>query len=232
MSIKHSFTSAKSDGADATLVKPSNWNADHTMTLPIVYQSVGSTALNTQNPAITIGAATTGHRLIVGLNLVGRGATSITCTNVTFTKVSGFTSSPNASRYEIWVGVVAGGSSGTTLTVNTASSNFSTIVMMEVADALTPTAGNTYNADVIGTYGFFGPLSTATSGNFIAAIVGCDNTTAAVMGWLGIPHTPYFKQASGTGLALMLGYAVSGSIMGLFTGASATTCYAIIQEIT
>lgn len=29
--IKHSFTSAKSDGGDATLVKPSDWNAEHTL---------------------------------------------------------------------------------------------------------------------------------------------------------------------------------------------------------
>lgn len=32
MPVKHSFTSAKADGADATLVRPSNWNADHTIT--------------------------------------------------------------------------------------------------------------------------------------------------------------------------------------------------------
>lgn len=29
MSLKHAFQSAKSDGGDATLVQPSNWNADH-----------------------------------------------------------------------------------------------------------------------------------------------------------------------------------------------------------
>ena len=29
MAIKHTFTSAKSDGADTTLVRPSDWNADH-----------------------------------------------------------------------------------------------------------------------------------------------------------------------------------------------------------
>ena len=29
MSIKHAFTSAKDDGADTTLVRPSNWNAEH-----------------------------------------------------------------------------------------------------------------------------------------------------------------------------------------------------------
>lgn len=30
MAIKHAFVSGKSDGGDATLVRPSNWNADHT----------------------------------------------------------------------------------------------------------------------------------------------------------------------------------------------------------
>ena len=29
MSIKHAFTNPKSDGADATIVRPSDWNADH-----------------------------------------------------------------------------------------------------------------------------------------------------------------------------------------------------------
>lgn len=33
MPITHPFVSGKSDGGDATLVRPSNWNADHTGTL-------------------------------------------------------------------------------------------------------------------------------------------------------------------------------------------------------
>lgn len=33
ISIKHLFQSAKADGADATLVQPSNWNAEHAITL-------------------------------------------------------------------------------------------------------------------------------------------------------------------------------------------------------
>jgi hypothetical protein len=32
ISLKHAFNSAKSDGTDPTLVQPSNWNAEHTMT--------------------------------------------------------------------------------------------------------------------------------------------------------------------------------------------------------
>jgi hypothetical protein len=33
ISLKHSFTSPKADGVDSTLVQPSNWNAEHTITL-------------------------------------------------------------------------------------------------------------------------------------------------------------------------------------------------------
>lgn len=31
MAIKHAFTSGVSDGADTTVVRPSNWNANHTI---------------------------------------------------------------------------------------------------------------------------------------------------------------------------------------------------------
>ena len=33
ISLKHTFQSAKSDGADSSLVQPSNWNAEHTITV-------------------------------------------------------------------------------------------------------------------------------------------------------------------------------------------------------
>lgn len=33
ISVKHAFTSPKADGTDSTLVQPSNWNADHNLTM-------------------------------------------------------------------------------------------------------------------------------------------------------------------------------------------------------
>lgn len=33
ISLKHAFASGKADGSDATLVQPSNWNAEHTLTM-------------------------------------------------------------------------------------------------------------------------------------------------------------------------------------------------------
>lgn len=44
MGIKHSFTSGKSDGADATLVRPSNWNANHTIDSEVTFPAVASPA--------------------------------------------------------------------------------------------------------------------------------------------------------------------------------------------
>ena len=46
MSIKHAFESAKADGADATLVRPSNWNAEHVTNLSkITWKDVSANAL-------------------------------------------------------------------------------------------------------------------------------------------------------------------------------------------
>ena len=33
VSLRHAFTSGKLDGADSTLVQPSNWNAEHSLQL-------------------------------------------------------------------------------------------------------------------------------------------------------------------------------------------------------
>lgn len=44
MGIKHAFTSAKADGSDGTLVQPSNWNADHTITAEVNVPVVASPA--------------------------------------------------------------------------------------------------------------------------------------------------------------------------------------------
>lgn len=40
--IKHQFVSAKSDGADATLIQPSNWNAEHVIEDYLDYPNLGA----------------------------------------------------------------------------------------------------------------------------------------------------------------------------------------------
>lgn len=50
MPVKHAFVSAKSDGADSTLVRPSNWNANHNGPTTALWswtaQSTGQTMTN------------------------------------------------------------------------------------------------------------------------------------------------------------------------------------------
>lgn len=41
MPITHPFVSPKADGADATLVRPSNWNAQHTIAFDLVSKDLG-----------------------------------------------------------------------------------------------------------------------------------------------------------------------------------------------
>lgn len=59
LSLKHAFTSPKSDGTDATLVQPSNWNAEHTLTLGTA-KLVGRTSSGTGTAEeISVGAGLT-----------------------------------------------------------------------------------------------------------------------------------------------------------------------------
>jgi hypothetical protein len=45
MAIKHNFVSAIADGADATQVRPSNWNADHTIDAGTITDAMLTTTL-------------------------------------------------------------------------------------------------------------------------------------------------------------------------------------------
>ena len=57
-SVTHTFVSAKADGADATLVRPSNWNAAHDIT--------GMVQLDVEDQALTGGVRITAKSLSTG----------------------------------------------------------------------------------------------------------------------------------------------------------------------
>ena len=59
VSPKHTFQSAKSDGADSSLVQPSNWNAEHTLTMATNKLLGRSTAGVGAAEEITIGTGLT-----------------------------------------------------------------------------------------------------------------------------------------------------------------------------
>jgi hypothetical protein len=201
---------------------------------PTFVQGKGSAALNTTNPTLTLDSTpTNGNRILLGLNLVGRASTGVTQTNVTWTKVFGTSTSAGGSRYEVWCGVVAA-SAGTTITVSTGSSNFASLVAIEITDALTPTAGTSVDANyTTNSLGFPGKLNGITSGRLVAGIIGCDNTTNAIVLVVNVPHVWYSQPANGTGTAIFACYAPSsGSIEPFFSNASSSGNYALFGEIT
>jgi hypothetical protein len=76
MPVKHAFSSAKADGADSTLVRPSNWNADHLIDTLLLSADISPTSLaadvNDWAPtglatASVIRITSTADRIITGL---------------------------------------------------------------------------------------------------------------------------------------------------------------------
>lgn len=59
VSLKHTFQSAKADGADSSLVQPSNWNAEHTITMGTGKLLGRSTAGTGAVEEITLGSGLT-----------------------------------------------------------------------------------------------------------------------------------------------------------------------------
>lgn len=82
--------------------------------------------------AVTISAPTTGDKLIAIVYAVGRGANSITETNVTWTQR--YTGNGNSSFLEVWTGVCSG-TGGTTATAAFTGSNVSYVEVFTVNSA-------------------------------------------------------------------------------------------------
>lgn len=53
MPVKHAFTSAKADGGDATLIRPSDWNAGH-----LIPYAAGTFSVATGNAVLQVGHLT------------------------------------------------------------------------------------------------------------------------------------------------------------------------------
>jgi len=95
ISLRHAFTSAKADGTDPTLVQPSNWNAEHALTMATARILGRTTAATGVAEEIAVGSGLTLGSLTLGIDtavVVTLSATQ-TLTNKTLTSptVSGGT---------------------------------------------------------------------------------------------------------------------------------------------
>ena len=207
-----------------------------TLSTPTVVQKKFSTGVNTTNPVLTLASTpTNGNRIILGLNFVGRGATGVSSTNTTWTQM--IVGNDATSYYEVWVGVAAA-SAGTIITVTTGSSNYASLVAMEITDALTPTAGSYFSGAMgpPGSNGFPGMsgILTTTSGRLLAFLYGADNSTDQLVCIPSVPHVGMTGQTA-NGTALAVGYAPNGSVSMIGLGGSVSLingAWGIIIEIT
>lgn len=119
-----------------------------------------------------------GHSILLALAFynVG-GASSVSSSNTTWTRVIGPYHSGGNGYYEIWVGI-CGSSPGAAISI-THSNGYCSAQVLEISDTLTPTAGATYSVDT-GTPGTDGVLTGTTAGRLIAVMSSRNNTSATV----------------------------------------------------
>ena len=195
--------------------------------VPAIVQFATNSA-STTSLAVTIAAAASGQRLIVCIGSNARDVNTPTCTNVTFTEVG--TGNFSTTMYvSIYVGVVAGGASGTSVTITATGANFIEADVYEVSDVLTPTAGTPANLSNTSAstqaYVALGPIAPA-AGVLWAAVFGEDNggTTMRVAG--GAPFRQG-KSGAGTGMS-MIGYAPGGPFSVWVTAATTNADFAAV----
>ena len=171
-------------------------------TFPTIVQMATA---NTAATAVTIVAAASGNSLVMITDSTTGQITAPTCTNVTWTQIKTVTSG-GSSFYAIWVGVVAGGSSGTSVTM-TKPGSFNSLIIMEITDALTPTAGVTGSGT--GSIGGVGTtLAATTAGRLIICGSGVDNTANANPLVMTIPYTGWTYGI----VSLIMGYSQGKAI--------------------
>lgn len=198
------------------------------LTIPDVIQTaagVGAAATS-----ITIVAAASGHTLLLFTDSTTGQITSPTCTNVTWTQLK--THSGAGAFYALWAGVVAGGSSGTTITV-TKPGSFNSMCVLEVADTLTPTLGanTSTNFSANPTTGAgqttYIRMTGGTSGRLVAIGAGADSTDSTMTQFPRVPATGLMGHPAVT---LSVAYVLSDGIVS-FNLDSPRLGSAIIGEI-
>lgn len=167
LSFKHTFASAKADGVDTSLIQPSHWNAEHTVTLTGPALVGRSTAGSGAAGEITIGTglSLSGGVLSVSGSLSGSTLTGATLSGATMTGVTTFpaTSSVSGTGIATFAGFTTTGATSTgTLTASGAA----TLASGTFSGTLGVTGLTTLGAVSIG--GAVSGAAVATTANFWA----------------------------------------------------------------
>jgi hypothetical protein len=205
VSLKHTFTSAKTDSSDITIVQPSNWNAEHQLTLA-TNRLLGRTTAGTgaaEEISVSAPLSLSGGALAVSTIPVANGGTgAVTLTG--YVKGNG-TSAMTASA-SVPVGdlsgtlpVASGGTGATTLTANNVVLGNGTSAVQFVAPS---TSGNVLTSNgttwtsTAATPALQGVMTVLTSGTSYTIPAGVTKIKATVVGGGGGSSS---TSANGTG---------------------------------
>ena len=99
ISLKHAFTSAIADGGDTSLVQPSNWNAEHNLTMA-TSRILGRTTAGTgsaEEISVGTGLSLSAGSLAVSTIPVANGGTGATTANAGLTNLTTYTTTATAA---------------------------------------------------------------------------------------------------------------------------------------
>lgn len=126
--------------------------------------------------SLTIAAVPTGKTIFVFCDGFNSGdPSSITCTNVTFTKIVGSITGAGGAKFSLWAGSVSG-TSGTTITITHPNSFMSAGAI--VVDGAWDTSGVVQSTSATGAGNRTATLSGVSSSNLLVVAAGPDDTNA------------------------------------------------------
>lgn len=184
--------------------------------LPVLSNQAGNYSASTTSLVITMAAPTAGDNLVCLIGSTGRGANSITQTNVVWTQR--YTGNGNNQYFEIWTGVVSA-SAGTTATIALTGSNkvFAETFVVDGIAPFTAAAALSSGTATAGSGTVSAHQATAgAAGDLVICAVSANSPASAYQG-VNVPAGVTGTSALGGAFRFMLVRAPTGKVLHYWT---------------
>jgi hypothetical protein len=190
VSLKHTFQSAKTDSADATLIQPSNWNEEHELTLATNKVLGRATAGTGAAEELSVGTALSvsgGTLAVTNVPVANGGTGASTLTGyVKGNGTSAFTAAATVPAGDVsgTLGVANGGTGAATLTANNVLLGNGTSAVQTVAPGASGNVlisnGTTWTSAASPVSGSLDAVATGSLSNGSTVVINTDGTVSVV----------------------------------------------------